>query len=464
MLERETIGILGLIVLFGLLILRVPVGLAMIAVGIGGNYALSIAAPFLKFAPYVKQFKTLLWGTVANYELSVVPLFILMGYLASHAKLSRDLFQGFNALVGRFRGGVAMAAIGACAGFGAVCGSSLATASTMGRVALPELRRLHYAPKLATGTLAAGGTLGILIPPSVALVIYAIIVEASIIQMFQAAIIPGLIAVFFFIAVIAFLVRLNPAIAPETSVLSPDERRTALIRLIPVILIFGAIILGLGIGLFTPTPAAGVGATAILLYGLALRFINPDEGLTIDGIKSSLLDTAVTSGMIYFILFGAEVLKGFFARAGLPAAMASWSTTSGIDPWLILILMLLILIILGCFMDSLAMILVVVPFFWPALVDLNGGDYAIADTAAYGLDTEEMKIWFGIIALVVVELGLITPPVGLNVFIISALSQGVRMGEVFAGVMPFFGIEILRIVLLLAAPGLCLFLPRLLSG
>ena len=464
MLERETIGILGLIVLFGLLVLRVPVGLAMIAVGIGGNYALSIIAPYLKFDPYLKQFKTLLWGTVANYELSVVPLFILMGYLASHAKLSRDLFQGFNALVGRFRGGVAMAAIGACAGFGAVCGSSLATASTMGRVALPELKRLRYAPRLATGTLAAGGTLGILIPPSVALVIYAIIVEASIIQMFQAAIIPGLIAVLFFLLVIALLVHLNPEIAPETSALTTDERRIALIRLIPVVVIFGAIILGLGIGLFTPTPAAGVGATAILLYGLALRLIRPDEGLTLGGIKSSLLDTAVTSGMIYFILFGAEVLKGFFARAGLPAAMASWTATSGIDPWLLLIIMLVILILLGCFMDSLAMILVVVPFFWPALVDLNGGDYALAESAAFGLDSEELKIWFGIIALVVVELGLITPPVGLNVFIIAALSQGVRMGEVFAGVMPFFGIEILRIALLLAAPALCLFLPRLLAG
>ncbi|MEM8950457.1 MAG: TRAP transporter large permease [Pseudomonadota bacterium] len=464
MFEREVIGILGLGVLFALLILRVPVGLAMIAVGIGGNYALSLALPFLKFEPYLKQFKTLLWGTVANYELSVVPLFIFMGYLASHAKLSRDLFQGFNALVGRFRGGVAMAAISACAGFGAVCGSSLATASTMGRVALPELKRLHYAPKLATGTLAAGGTLGILIPPSVALVIYAIIVEASIIQMFQAAIIPGLIAVLFFILVIALLVRLNPEIAPETATLSPEARRTALIRLIPVVIIFGAIILGLGIGLFTPTPAAAIGAMAILLYGLALRLWSRDDGLSLGGIKTSMLDTAVTSGMIYFILFGAEVLKGFFARAGLPAAMASWTATSGIDPWLLLIILLLILILLGCFMDSLAMILVVVPFIWPALVDLNGGDYATADSAAFGLGTEELKIWFGIIALVVVELGLITPPVGLNVFIISALAQNVRMGEVFAGVMPFFGIEIVRIALLLAIPGLCLFLPRLLSG
>jgi tripartite ATP-independent transporter DctM subunit len=192
--ERELIGLAGLAVLFVLLALRIPVGLAMVGVGIGGNYVLSLVVPFLRFEPYLKQFKTLLWGTVANYDLSVVPLFILMGYLASHANLSRDLFQGVNALVGRFRGGVAMAAIGACAGFGAVCGSSLATASTMGRVALPELKRMNYDPRLATGTLAAGGTLGILIPPSVVLVIYAIIVEASIIEMFQAAIVPGVIA------------------------------------------------------------------------------------------------------------------------------------------------------------------------------------------------------------------------------------------------------------------------------
>ena len=207
----EAIGVGGLAALFGLLALRMPVGLAMVAVGIAGNYALSLAAPYLRFGPYLDQFKTLLWGTVASYDLSVVPLFVLMGYLASEANLSRDLFRGVNALFGRMRGGVAMAAVGACAGFGAVCGSSLATASTMGRVALPELRRLDYHPRLATGSLAAGGVLGILIPPSVALVIYAIIVEASIIDMFQAAVIPGVIAVVFFMAVIALTVRLKPS-------------------------------------------------------------------------------------------------------------------------------------------------------------------------------------------------------------------------------------------------------------
>ena len=231
--ERELIGLGGLALLFVLLALRVPVGLAMVGVGLGGSYVLSLVVPYLRFEPYLKQFKTLLWGTVANYDLSVVPLFILMGLLASHANLSRDLFQGINALVGRFRGGVAMAAIGACAGFGAVCGSSLATASTMGRVALPELKRMNYAPTLATGTLAAGGTLGILIPPSVALVIYAIIVEGSIIEMFQAAILPGMIAVAFFILVIALVARLRPDMAPTADPLPADERREAVLRLIP---------------------------------------------------------------------------------------------------------------------------------------------------------------------------------------------------------------------------------------
>lgn len=462
MFERELIGILGLVVFFLLLLLRMPVGQAMVIVGIGGNYALSLVVPYLRFEPYLKQFKTLLWGTVASYNLSVIPLFIFMGFLASHSKLSQDLFQGFKALVGKYRGGVAIAAITACAGFGAVCGSSLATASTMGKVALPELHKLKYANRLATGALAAGGTLGILIPPSVALVIYAIIVEASIIKMFQAAIIPGIMAVIFFTLVIIIWTKINPQIAPKIAQLTPQEKKQALIRLFPVALIFGAIIVGLGAGFFTPTPAAAIGASVILLYGLALRWKNKKEGFAMEGIKLSILDTAKTSGMLYFILFGAEVLKGFFARANLPAALASWISSSELNPWILLIFILCILIILGCFMDSLAMILVVIPFFWPALVDLNGGE--VLATASFGMSNEDLKIWFGIIALVVVELGLITPPVGLNVFIISSLSQGVRMAEVFWGVMPFFFIEILRIALLLLFPIFSLFLPHFLSG
>jgi tripartite ATP-independent transporter DctM subunit len=458
---RELIGLAGFIILFLLLVARAPVGLAMMLVGIGGNFALSLAVPFLRFEPFLKQFKTLLWNTVASYDLSVVPLFVLMGLLAAHSNLSRDLFRGMNAIVGRFRGGVAMAAIGACAGFGAVCGSSLATASTMGRVALPELRRLNYAPSLATGALAAGGTLGILIPPSVALVVYAVVVEASIVKLFQAAIIPGLIATLFFILVIAIQVRLKPGLAPQVARFDPVERRRALTRLIPVGLIFGTMIFGLGAGLFTPTPAAAVGVFVILVYGLVMRHWG--EGLSGAGLKASLVDSAVTSGMIYFILFGAEVLKTFFARSGLPVALAEWAATSGIEPWTLLIAILAILILLGCFLESLSMILVIVPFLWPMLVELNGGDYVTADQAAFGLDMESLRIWFGILALIVVELGLITPPVGLNVFIISSLSEGVPMGQTFKGVMAFFAAEVVRVGLLLLFPAIVLFVPRLLA-
>ncbi|NVK35117.1 MAG: TRAP transporter large permease [Rhodobacteraceae bacterium] len=460
--EMELVGIGGIVVLFVLLALRMPVGLAMLVVGIGGTYVLSLMVSYVRFGPYLKQFKSLLWSNLASYELSVVPLFVLMGFLSSQANLSSDLFRGMNALMGRFRGGVAMSAIAACAGFGAVCGSSLATASTMGRIALPELQKLRYAPSLATGVLAAGGTLGILIPPSVVLVIYAIIVEAPIVEMFRAAVVPGLIAVGFFIGLIALIVRLKPALAPAASDLTRQEKRQALRRLVPVLVIFGAIILGLGFGLFTPTPAAAVGVFAIFVYGFGQRLWGR-QGLTLVGVKAAILDTAVTSGMIYFILFGAEVLKGFFSRAGLPSALATWAVTSGLDPWFILVVMLAVLIVLGCFMESLAMILVVIPFFWPVLVDLNGGDYATAASATFGMDTEQLKIWFGILALIVVELGLITPPVGLNVFIINGLAKDVPMSQTFKGVMPFFSIEIVRVGLLIIFPGLALFLPTLLS-
>ncbi|PID48279.1 MAG: C4-dicarboxylate ABC transporter permease [Proteobacteria bacterium] len=463
MMDKEMIGILGLAVFFVLLMLNTRVALAMIIVGIGGTYLLSLKLPYIRFEPYIMQFKSLLWENFANYELSVIPLFILMGYLASHTKLATDLFQGMNAILGRFRGGLCITAIGSCAGFGAVSGSSLATASTMGKIALPELEKMNYSPRLATGTLAAGGTLGILIPPSVALIIYAIVVEASIIEMFQAAVLPGIIAVLFFIAVVAIVVRINPKLAPLSKPLTKEERNRALVRLIPVILTFATIILGLGLGFFTPTPAAAFGVFVIFGYGLFLRTRGPGEGLTLKRLKDSLVETASASAMIYFILFGAEVLKGFFTRSGLPQAIAEWAVTSSLDPWVILIGILIIFIILGFFMDSLAMILIVIPFIWPVLITINGGEYATAADSAFGLSLDELKIWFGILSLIVIELGLITPPVGLNVFIISKLSKDVPMMETFIGVFPFFVAEIIRIGLLLLVPSLVFIIPRWLN-
>lgn len=461
--DKEIIGILGMVVFFILLMLKTRVALAMIIVGIGGTYFLSLKLPYVRFEPYILQFKSLLWENFANYELSVIPLFILMGYLASHTKLATDLFQGMNAIVGRFRGGLCITAIGSCAGFGAVSGSSLATASTMGKIALPELEKMNYSPRLATGTLAAGGTLGILIPPSVALIIYAIVVEASIIEMFQAAVLPGIIAVLSFTLVIMIMVRLKPELAPMSKPLSKEERNSALLRLIPVILTFGTIILGLGLGLFTPTPAAAAGVFIILGYGLFLRRRGKGEGLTLQRLRDSMVETATASAMIYFILFGAEVLKGFFTRSGLPQAIAEWAVTSSLNPWIILIGILVVFIVLGFFMDSLAMIVIVVPFIWPVLITINGGEYVGVADSSFGMTLDELKIWFGILSLVVIELGLITPPVGLNVFIISKLAKNVPMIETFIGVFPFFVAEIFRIGLLLLVPSLVFVVPRWLN-
>lgn len=459
--ERELVGVYGLAALFCLIMLRIPVALAMLVTGIAGTWVLSAVSPFIKFGPYLLQFKTALWNLVANYDLSVVPLFVLMGFLAAETGLSRDLFQGLSALTRRIKGGVAMATILACAGFGAVSGSSIATASTMSRVALPELRRLKYHEGLSTGVLAAGGTLGILIPPSVALVIYAIVVEAPIVDMFQAAIVPGILAVIFFLVVVRFRVIRNPDLAPDPAPLSDAEIRRAIRRLLPVTLIFGSIILGLGMGLFTPTPAAGVGVFLILFYGLILRVFS-DDGLTVARLKAALMATAKTASMIYFILFSADILKGFFARTGLPALLSDWAAASTLEPYTILLAMLVILIVLGCFMESLSMILVVVPFFWPVLIQLNGGDYIGADAASFGMTTDELRIWFGILALIVVELGLITPPVGLNVFVIKSFSPDTGLSVIFRGVAPFFAIELVRVSLLIALPILSLYLPRLL--
>ena len=459
--EREIIGLYGLGALFILIMLRIPVALSMLITGVAGTWVLSLTSPFIKFGPYLLQFKTALWNSVANYDLSVVPLFVLMGFLAAETGLSRDLFQGLSALTRKIKGGVAMATILACAGFGAVSGSSIATASTMSRVALPELRKLNYNEGLSTGVLAAGGTLGILIPPSVALVIYAIVVEASIIDMFQAAIIPGLLAVLAFLFVIWLRLRRNPDLAPALVPMSDAEVRHAIRRLLPVGLIFGTIILGLGMGLFTPTPAAAIGVFLILVYGLILRRIS-DDGLTLPRLKAAFLATAKTASMIYFILFSADILKGFFARTNLPTALSDWAAASSLDPYMILLAMLVILIILGCFMESLSMILVIVPFFWPVLIQLNGGDYVTAETAAFGMSNEDLRIWFGILALIVVELGLITPPVGLNVFVIKSFSPNTGIATIFRGVAPFFAIELVRVGILVLLPSLTLYLTKVL--
>ena len=449
--ESITIGILGLISLLALIAVRIPIAYSMIIVGAAGISFLDGPAILLN------QLKDLAYGQFSIYDLSVVPLFVLMGAIASRTGLSRDLFRAANAWVGWMRGGVAMSAIVACTGFGAVCGSSLATASTMGRVALPELKRYKYSGSLATGTIAAGGVLGILIPPSVVLIIYAIIVEANVVTMFMAALIPGLIAVLFFMVTIYIYVRLSPNSGPRGERVSRKELIASSINILPVGIVFGVVIGGLYFGFFSPTPAASVGVVMVSLFGLFRG------KLTISTAKDAMIETIRTAGMIYLILLGAEILKIFMSRGGVPQALAEWMSVSGMSPMLILIILLVSLIVLGCLMDSLSMILLAIPFFWPVLVTLNGGDYATAVQSPFGMTTEELKIWFGILALIVVELGLITPPVGMNVFIISAQAKDVPMIDTFFGVLPFFGAEIVRVIILIAFPALALWLPNLLS-
>ncbi|TDJ27432.1 MAG: TRAP transporter large permease [Gammaproteobacteria bacterium] len=435
------VGLTGLGCLIALIAIRVPIAYSMILVGGIGVTVLSGSSIFMS------QLKDLAYIQFSIYSLSVIPMFVLMGNVASQAGLSKDLFRAANAWVGWARGGVAMSAILACAGFGAVCGSSLATASTMGKVALPELRRYHYKGSLATGTLAAGGVLGILIPPSIVLVIYAILVEANIITLFMAALIPAAIAVVFFLITIAIYVRLKPNSGPAREAIDRHEFWRATFGVLPVIVIFGAVIGGLYLGLYNPTPAAAVGVFLVTAYGIFRGTVRLPE------FKVSLYDTAKTTGMIYLILLGAEMLKIFMSRGGVPQAAAEMIANSSLSPMVVLVLMLVALIILGCLMDSLSMILLVIPFFWPVVSELD-----------FGLGEEEMKIWFGILALVVVELGLITPPVGMNVFVISAMAKDVPMRETFIGVLPFFGAELIRVALLISFPIITLWLPRFLSG
>lgn len=435
------VGLAGLGGLLLLIALRIPIAYAMIVTG--GIGVTILNGPLI----FMSQLKDLAYIQFSIYDLSVVPMFVLMGNLATKAGLSRELFRAANAWVGWVRGGVAMSAIIACAGFGAVCGSSLATASTMGKVALPELRRYQYSGSLATGTLAAGGVLGILIPPSVVLVVYAIIVEANIIAMFMAAMIPGFLAVGLFLVTIAVYVRFFPESGPSREPMDRQEFWNATMGILPVLAIFTAVIGGIYFGLFNPTPAAAAGVFLVGVLGICRGLIK------IPQLKAALLETAKTSGMIYLILLGAEMLKIFMSRGGIPQAAVEIMQSSGLDPITILLLMLVSLIILGCLMDSLSMILLAMPFFWPVIDGLD-----------FGLGQEELKIWFGILALIVVELGLITPPVGMNVFVIHAMAEDIPMSQTFKGVMPFFGAELLRVLLLIAFPGIVLWLPRLLSG
>ena len=334
-----------------------------------------------------------------------------------------------------------MAAVGACGAFGAICGSSLATASTMGQVALPELRRFGYSGALATGCVSAGGTLGILIPPSVVLVIYAILTEQNIARLFVAAFVPGVLAAIGYILTISVYVRLFPEAAGLREPSPFSERWRALLQVWPVLAIFVLVIGGIYLGWFTPTEAAAVGAAGTGLVAYA------NGGLTWAGLREAMLETAVATGMIFFILLGAAVFNGFLAFSQLPQEAATAVAESGLSPWFVLCLMLACYLIFGCVMESLSMILLTVPIFFPIMMALD-----------FGLSPEHTALWFGILVLIVVEVGLITPPVGMNLFIINSLSKDVPISATYRGAIPFIVCDFIRVCLLILFPGITLWL------
>ncbi len=426
-------------VLLLLIFLRFPIGLSMLVVGLVGSWQVYGSA-----APLMSQLKNLAYGQFSQQSLSIVPLFLLMGQFAALGGMSQALFKAAEAFLGHRKGGLAMAAIGACAGFGSICGSSLATAATMGQVALPELRRAGYAGGLATGALAAGGTLGILIPPSIVLVIYAILAEQNIAKMFAAAFVPGILAAMGYMVVINILVRLRPTWAGQQARASWPDRVRALGAVWPVALIFVVVIGGIYAGLFTPTEGAAVGtaATGALAWWRG--------GLNRQRLLSALEATAAGTAMVFMIVLGAAAYNNFLALSQLPQELASWVGTLGLSPWSVLWAILVFYLIFGCVMDSLSMILLTIPIFFPMVSGLD-----------FGLPPEDAAIWFGVLVLIVVEVGLITPPVGMNLFVIKSMAPDVPIRETFAGVLPFVASDLIRVVLLVIFPSITLFVLRL---
>jgi len=427
--------------LMGLLALRIHVGVGMLLGGAAGFLAMNGGDP----AALLFTMNHLAYARLSNYDLAVIPLFMLMGQFATHGGLSKSLFRCAAAFLGHWRGGLAMAATGACAGFGAICGSSLATAATMAQVALPELKAHGYSGRLSTGTLAAAGTLGIMIPPSVPLVIYAVLTQESIGKLFMAAVIPGLIAMVGYMGVIRLLVTLNPEAGPAGPKVSWSGRLAALIGVTPVLLVFAVVIVGIYGGWANPTEAASIGAAACGFLAIV------KGGMRWEGIKMSLIGTAHATAMIFLVLLGADLLNSGLAITQLPTELAEWVKNSGLPPLLVLVAILVCYVLLGCVMDSLAMILLTIPIFYPMVMGLD----------FWGMSVPDKSVWFGILALMVVEIGLVHPPVGMNLFIIQKLAKDVPYLETAKGVMPFLASDFLRIALLVAFPAISLWLVKM---
>jgi C4-dicarboxylate transporter DctM subunit len=417
-----------------LMALRVPIAVSMFAAGTFG-YLYQVGLP-----PFLNNLNGLAFARFASYDLSVIPLFILMGNFATQGGISKALFQFASVVMGRFKGGLAMAAVLASAGFGAICGSSVATAATITSVALPEMKRHGYSGRLATGTLAAGGTLGILVPPSVPLVIYAILTEQNIAKLFAAAMVPGIIAMVGYMIAIAVYVRLVPGHAPEHDD-HPKLTMEALLGVAPIALVFIVVFGGIYGGLFTPTEGAGVGAGATFVAAMLKR------ELTLAKVKQCFYSTAAASAMIFMIFIGADMMNSSLALTQVPAMLAEVVNGWDISPVMVVSAILLFYVVLGAVMDELSMILLTIPIFFPVVMGLD-----------FGMPAESVAIWFGIMVLMTVGFGLLAPPVGLNVYVVNGMAKDVPIGESYRGVLPFLASDVVRTLLLLFFPPISLWL------
>jgi len=429
-LSTDAVAILGFVVLFVLMLLRVPVGMAMGLVGVSGFAYIVGGGPALKNVGHTTM------RTVTDWNFAVVPLFLLMGSFASTSGMSRELFRGANAFVGHLRGGLGIATIAACGGFAAICGSSVATAATFSRVAYPEMRRYNYPQSFATGVIAAGGTLGIMIPPSTVFAVYGLITEQDVGKLFVAGIIPGILAVAMYMVTISIIGWVRPDYLPAGQRHTWKERRESLKDIWATLLLFAFVIGGIYGGMFTATEAAGMGAGGAFLIGIARGRLSRDD------IRRSLLETTRTTAAVFTVLIGAILFGYFLTVTQTPQKVTEFLTGLGIGKYGVLALIMVMYLVLGCLMDALAMIILTVPIIFPVIQSL-------------GFD----PIWFGVIIVMTVELGLIHPPVGMNIFVIKSVIEDVKISTIFYGVLPFIITDLVRLVILIAFPILALWLP-----
>ena len=426
----HVLSILIFCLLFVLLAAGMPIGFAM------GLSAFLGTLFFIDAGAALALLGQTAYETALTYDLSVVPMFVLMGYIAGGAGLSESLYRACNAWLGHRRGGLALATIGGCGAFAAICGSSLATAATMSQIALPEMRRYKYDDRLATGSVAAGGTIGILIPPSVLMVIYGLLTETSISKLFLAGIVPGILTVLGFMVTISIVTRIDPTLGPPAARSTARQRIAALRDVWGTAALFLVVIGGLYLGVFSPTEAASIGAVGALVLGI----LNGKFSWQL--LARSLMETVKTTAMIFTILIGAILFNNFLILASVPNLISDWITGLPLGKIAILIVILLMYFVLGCVLDSLAMVLLTIPIVFPIV-------------SALGFD----PVWFGIIVVMVVELGLITPPIGMNVFVIKGIAKDVPLETIFRGTLPFVVAQLILIAILVMFPWIALWLP-----